>query len=176
MFTAVFIHSRQHLSTFLNVQDDDIYWCTADPGWVTGVSYGIIAPFSQGITQVNFSGNYKAETWFNILQNEKVTVWYTAPTALRMLMQDHGQADFDYDISALRTIFSVGEPLNPAVIDWAQKVLKRDIYDTWFQTETGAIMIANRPGIPIKPGSMGKPFAEIEAALFWMMTITLCPS
>ncbi len=159
-------------STFrgiLSVEDEDIYWCTADPGWVTGISYGVIGPWSQGITQVHYSGSYSAETWFQILEREKVNVWYTAPTALRMLMQEDealfqraGLAGFR---QSLRHIFSVGEPLNPAVIEWGRRVLKHDIYDTWFQTETGAIMISNHPGLDIRPGSMGKPFPPIEAAI-----------
>ncbi len=149
----------------LSVRDEDIYWCTADPGWVTGVSYGIIGPWSQGITQVHFGGSYNAETWFNLLRDEGVNVWYTAPTALRMLMQEEESLFAQYSLEPLRHIFSVGEPLNPAVIEWARRVLKRDIYDTWFQTETGAIMISNRPGLPVRPGSMGKPFAPVEAAV-----------
>lgn len=147
------------------IQDGDRYWCTADPGWVTGVSYGIIAPLSVGITQVVYAGGYDAHKWFDLLQNERINVWYTAPTALRMLMQNGDVAFESYDLSHLRSIFSIGEPLNPAVIEWAKQVLKKDIYDTWFQTETGAIMISNRPGVPIKPGSMGKPFFDIEAEI-----------
>jgi acetyl-CoA synthetase len=155
-------------STFrdiLSVADGDIYWCTADPGWVTGASYGIIGPWSQGVTQVHFGGNYNAETWFRILEDEKVNVWYTAPTALRMLMQEDVTIFQRADLAHLRHIFSVGEPLNPAVIEWGRRVLNHDIYDTWFQTETGAIMISNRPGIEIRPGSMGKPINTIEAAI-----------
>lgn len=149
----------------LSVQDDDIYWCTADPGWVTGISYGLIGPWSQGITQVHFGGSYNAETWCALLESEGVNVWYTAPTALRMLMQEDEALFARYNLARLRHIFSVGEPLNPPVIEWGRRVLKRDIYDTWFQTETGAIMISNRPGLPVKPGSMGKPIAPVEAAV-----------
>ncbi len=153
-------------STFrgiLSVADDDIYWCTADPGWVTGISYGVIGPWSQGITQVHFGGSYNAEAWFQILEREQVNVWYTAPTALRMLMQEDEALFRRADLTHLRHIFSVGEPLNPAVIAWGRRVLKHDIYDTWFQTETGAIMISNRPGLEIRPGSMGKPYPPVEA-------------
>lgn len=148
----------------LGVQKGDIYWCTADPGWVTGVSYGIIGPLSQGVTQIQFAGSYSAEAWFKILQDQRVNVWYTAPTALRMLMQEVSAFYKEFDLQALRHIFSVGEPLNPAVIEWGRRVLDRDIYDTWFQTETGAIMISNRPGLLVKPGSMGKPYTA-EAAI-----------
>lgn len=154
-------------STFrgiLSVADDDIYWCTADPGWVTGISYGVIGPWSQGITQVHFGGSYNAEAWFQILERERVNVWYTAPTALRMLMQEDEALYRRADLTHLRHIFSVGEPLNPAVIAWGRRVLNHDIYDTWFQTETGAIMISNRPGLEIRPGSMGKPYPPVEAA------------
>jgi len=159
------IHSQ--VSTFteiLSVGYEDIFWCTADPGWVTGVSYGIIAPMSQGITQVQFSGTFSAEAWFEILQREAINIWYTAPTALRMLMQEDDDLYRSFDLSHLKYIFSVGEPLNPAIISWSRRVLGKDIYDTWFQTETGSIMIANRPGLQIRPGSMGKPH-QVQALI-----------
>jgi acetyl-CoA synthetase len=149
----------------LNLQRDDIYWCTADHGWVTGTSYGIIGPWSLGITQVHYGGAYDAEKWFDILEGCGVTVWYTAPTALRMLMREEPAIFSRFNLGKLRHICSVGEPLNPEVISWGRKVLGKEIYDTWWQTETGAIMIANRPGLPIKPGSMAKPIPEIEAAI-----------
>ncbi|MBF0206892.1 MAG: AMP-binding protein [Oligoflexia bacterium] len=133
----------------------DRYWCTADQGWITGVSYGIIAPWSCGITQVHYAGAYNAESWLKILEKEKINIWYTAPTALRMMMQEEDSLIKSFDLSALKHILSVGEPLNPEVIHWSRKVLNKEIYDTWFQTETGSIMIANRPGKKIKPGSMG---------------------
>ena len=141
----------------LSVKDDDIFWCTADPGWVTGVSYGIIGPMSQGVQQIQYNGVYRAKVWFDILQKEKINIWYTAPTALRMLMQEDNTLYKKYDLSNLKYIFSVGEPLNPSVIEWVRSVLGKEVYDTWFQTETGAIMITNRPGMEIRPGSMGKP-------------------
>lgn len=149
----------------LQVTDKDIYWCTADQGWVTGTSYGIIGPWCLGITQIHYGGGYDAETWLTILEREKVTVWYSAPTALRMLMREDSTLFKRFDLSHLRHICSVGEPLNPEVINWAKNVLRKDIYDTWFQTETGAIMIANRPGLEIRPGSMGKPVDGITAAI-----------
>ena len=148
----------------LSVKDDDIFWCTADPGWVTGVSYGILGPMSQGVTQIQYSGTFKPEVWFDILQDYGVTIWYTAPTALRMLMLEEASLYQGYDLSALKHIFSVGEPLNPAVIQWVRNVLGKEVYDTWFQTETGAIMIANKPGMAVKPGSMGKPH-QVEAVI-----------
>ncbi len=149
----------------LGLKADDIYWCTADQGWVTGTTYGIIGPWSLGVTQVHYGGGYDAQAWLNLLAQEKISVWYSAPTALRMLMQEEESVFTFADLSSLRTIFSVGEPLNPEVITWSRSVLKHDIYDTWFQTETGAIMITNRPGLEIRPGSMGKPFDGIEPAI-----------
>lgn len=149
----------------LGLTDNDIYWCTADQGWVTGTSYGIIGPWSLGVTQVHYGGGYDAQAWMYLLASEKISVWYSAPTALRMLMREDESIFTGADLSSLRSIFSVGEPLNPEVIAWGQRLLERDIYDTWFQTETGAIMIPNRPGIPIRPGSMGKPFDGIEPAI-----------
>jgi acetyl-CoA synthetase len=149
----------------LGLCSDDVYWCTADQGWVTGTSYGIIAPWSIGVTQVHYGGGYDAEAWFTILERERVTVWYTAPTALRMLMREDPALFRRFDLSRLRHICSVGEPLNPEVIRWGRELLGKDIYDTWFQTETGAIMIANRPGLAVRPGSMGTPVPGIEAAI-----------
>ena len=156
---------NQTARQILGLKEDDKYWCSADQGWVTGTSYGVIGPWSCGVTQIHFGGQYDFETWFSILEREKITVWYTAPTALRMLMKEDLQLFKRFDLRELRHICSVGEPLNPEVINWARKVLGKDIYDTWFQTETGAIMIANHPGLEIKPGSMGKPVKGIEAAI-----------
>ena len=149
----------------LGLQADDIFWCTADQGWVTGTSYGIIGPWSLGVTQVHFGGGYDAQVWMNILSQERITVWYSAPTALRMLMREDENLFSSTDLTKLRHIFSVGEPLNPEVIQWSRRILKHDIYDTWFQTETGAIMITNKPGVDIRSGSMGKPVAGIEPAI-----------
>lgn len=158
-------YQSRTVSEVLNLKHDDLFWCTADQGWVTGTSYGIIGPWSHGITQIHYGGAYDAEQWFKILAEERVTVWYTAPTALRMLMREDESIYKKFDLSSLRLIFSVGEPLNPEVIHWAKRVFGKNIYDSWFQTETGAIMITNRPGIEIRPGSMGKPLVGIEAAI-----------
>ena len=149
----------------LGLRDGDRFWCTADQGWVTGTSYGIIGPWSLGITQVHFGGGYDPAKWFELLERERVSVWYTAPTALRMLLREEEGFFRGYDLSALRAIFSVGEPLNPEVIHWGRRVLGREIHDTWFQTETGAIAISNRPGLEVRPGSMGQSVAGIEAAI-----------
>jgi acetyl-CoA synthetase len=149
----------------LGLGEHDRYWCTADQGWITGTSYGIIAPWSLGATQIHYGGGYDARIWMDILARERITVWYSAPTALRMLMREDEEIFTAADISSLRSIFSVGEPLNPEVITWSRRVLGHNIHDTWFQTETGAIMIANRPGQAIRPGSMGMPVDTIEAAI-----------
>lgn len=149
----------------LDLGEEDVYWCTADQGWVTGTSYGIIGPWSLGVTQLHFGGGYDAQHWFTLLEQEQVTVWYTAPTALRMLLREEEDLYREFSLHRLKHIYSVGEPLNPEVIHWARRVLGKEIYDTWFQTETGAIMICNRPGIEIKPGSMGKPACGIEPTI-----------
>jgi acetyl-CoA synthetase len=156
---------RYTTEAVLGLTPDDIFWCTADQGWVTGTSYGIIGPWSIGVTQVQFGGSYNAEEWFRTLQDHRVTVWYSAPTALRMLMREEAALYGGFDLSALRHICSVGEPLNPEVIHWARRTIGKEVYDTWFQTETGAIMIANRPGLEIRPGSMGTPVDGIEPAI-----------
>jgi len=157
-------HQRRTAQEVLDLRPDDIYWCTADQGWVTGTSYGIIGPWSLGVTQIHYDGPYDAERWMQILSQEGVTVWYTAPTALRMLMRQDDGLFRKFDLSRLRHVCSVGEPLNPEAIHWGRKVLGKEIHDTWWQTETGGIMISNRPGLPIRPGSMGKPVVGIEAA------------
>lgn len=159
------LHQHTTTAEILGLQEDDIFWCTADQGWVTGTSYGIIGPWSHGITQVHYGGGYDAEAWFALLESEKINVWYTAPTALRMLLREQQELFSRFNLSALRHICSVGEPLNPEVILWARKTLGKEIYDTWFQTETGGIMIANRPGLEVRPGSMGTPVQGIEPAI-----------
>ena len=149
----------------LDLHPEDIYWCTADPGWVTGTSYGIIAPLVHGVTVVVDEEELDVDRWYRILAEQHVTVWYTAPTALRMLMKAGAERAADHDLSALRFIASVGEPLNPEAVVWGQDVLGLPVHDNWWQTETGGIMIANYPSMPIRPGSMGRPLPGIEAAL-----------
>jgi acetyl-CoA synthetase len=158
-----FTHHLKTMDEVFQVAPEDIYWCTADQAWVTGVTYGIIGPWAKGITQIHFTGKFDAVDWFEILQREKVTIWYTAPTALRMLIQDEARIIGKYDLPDLKRVYSVGEPLNPEILFWVRRVMRREIYDTWFQTETGGVMIANRPGLEIKPGSMGKPLDGIKA-------------
>jgi acetyl-CoA synthetase len=147
----------------LDLGPDDVFWCTADPGWVTGTSYGIVAPLLIGCTMISDEEEFDAERWYQNLEREKVTVWYTAPTAIRMLMKAGPELPKKYDLSRLRLIASVGEPLNPQAVIWGRDVLGRPIHDNWWQTETGGIMIANCLSMPIKPGSMGKPLPGIEA-------------
>lgn len=159
------LHQSRTAAEVLNLTESDIFWCTADQGWVTGTSYGIIGPWSLGVTQIHYGGGYDAKLWLDLLQNEAVTIWYSAPTALRMLMREDLKLCQSYDLRLLRHIFSVGEPLNPEVITWARAALGKDVYDTWFQTETGGIMITNRPGLEIRPGSMGTPLDGIETAI-----------
>ncbi|HET7309760.1 MAG TPA: acetate--CoA ligase [Mycobacteriales bacterium] len=149
----------------LDLHPDDVYWCTADPGWVTGTSYGVIAPLCHGVTLVVDEAEFDAARWWRILTSEKVTVWYTAPTALRMLMRSPGTPRLDHDLSALRFVASVGEPLNPEIVLWGEHALGLPVHDNWWQTETGGIMIANFAGCDIKPGSMGRPLPGVEAAV-----------
>lgn len=157
---------QQHLTTkwVLDVQTEDIYWCTADPGWVTGVVYGIIGPWSNGVTQIVYDGRFDPDRWYGIIEKHQVSIWYTAPTALRMLMTDETYLK-KHDLSSLRHIASVGEPLNPEAIVWAEKNIGLPIHDNYWQTETGSIVIANYPSMDIKPGSMGKPIPGISAAI-----------
>jgi acetyl-CoA synthetase len=143
----------------------DVYWCTADQGWVTGVTYGIIGPWVNGITQIQVEGNYNPELWMNILEEYNVNILYSAPTVFRMLMQLPDEFFKQFNLHKLKRIYCVGEPLNPPIIQWGKRVIGKEIYDTWFQTETGSIMIGNRPGIEIRPGSMGKPLSYIHAEI-----------
>ncbi len=149
----------------LDLQEDDIYWCTADPGWVTGTSYGMFAPWSNGITQAVYEGGFGAKRWYQFIEQQKVTIWYTAPTAIRMLMKAGDELPREYRFDSLRNIYSVGEPLNPEAVVWGEKIFGMAFHDNWWQTETGAIMIANYPIQDIKPGSMGRPFPGITAAI-----------
>lgn len=148
----------------LDIQENDIYWCTADIGWVTGVVYATLGPWGLGATQVMFEGRFSPDAWYKILQDYKVTLWYTAPTAVRMLMGSPVETK-DYDLSTLRQIFSVGEPLNPEAIWWGLKAYGLPFHDTWWQTELGGISITNYPVMDIRPGSMGKPLPGIKAAI-----------
>jgi acetyl-CoA synthetase len=157
-------------SWVLDLRDDDVYWCTADPGWVTGTSYGIIGPWSLGITQCVLDSGFTSARWYQFIQDNKVTVWYSAPTAIRSLMRDGEELAGGYDLSSLRHLASVGEPLNAEAVVWSEKTYGLPFHDTFWQTETGSIMIANYPGMEIKPGSMGKPFPGITAGILDLKT------
>jgi acetyl-CoA synthetase len=149
----------------LDLHPGDIYWCTADPGWVTGMSYGIISPLCNRVTMVVDEADFDLERWYGILERERIQVWYTAPTAIRMMMRAGGEAAKGHDFSALRFLASVGEPLNAECVIWGQQVFGLPFHDNWWQSETGGIMIANTADMDIKPGAMGKPLPGIEAGI-----------
>jgi acetyl-CoA synthetase len=149
----------------LDLKPGDIYWCNADPGWVTGTSYGIIGPWACGVTQVVLDAGFQADRWYAFLQKRRVTVWYSAPTAIRLLMREGTDLVRKYDLSSLRHLCSVGEPLNAEAVIWSKEAFGRPFHDTFWQTETGCIVITNLPGMEVRPGSMGKPFPGIEATV-----------
>ncbi len=147
----------------LDLHPEDIFWCTADPGWVTGTSYGIISPLTHGVTMIVDEAEFDAERWYHNIQEQGVTIWYTAPTAVRMLMKVGPDLPAQFDLSSLRFIASVGEPLNPEGVIWGQETFGLPIHDNWWQSETGGIMVANYAAMDIRPGSMGKPMPGITA-------------
>jgi acetyl-CoA synthetase len=149
----------------LDLHPEDVFWCTADPGWVTGMSYGIIAPLTNGVTSIVDEAEFDARRWYEIIQTQKVSVWYTAPTAIRMLMKTGLGLVRQFDVSSLRFLASVGEPLNPEAVVWGQEAFGRPFHDNWWQTETGGIMIANYAAMDVRPGSMGRPLPGVEAAI-----------
>ena len=149
----------------LDLHPDDIFWCTADPGWVTGTSYGIISPLTNGATLIVDHAEFDAERWYRILQDQKVTIWYTAPTAIRMLMKAGAEIASRFDLSRLRLMASVGEPLSPEAVVWGVEVFGKPFHDNWWQTETGGIMISNFASMDVKPGSMGRPLPGITAGI-----------
>ncbi|PLT31498.1 acetate--CoA ligase [Peribacillus deserti] len=158
----------QHYQTgkwVLDLKEDDVYWCTADPGWVTGTSYGIFSPWLNGASNVIVGGRFSPESWYQTLEDFGVTIWYSAPTAFRMLMGAGDEVIKKFDLSSLRHLISVGEPLNPEVVRWGMKVFNKRIHDSWWMTETGAQLICNYPSMEIKPGSMGKPIPGVQAAI-----------
>lgn len=167
---AVHVHNAvlHHCMTAkyaLDLHSDDIFWCTADPGWVTGTSYGIIAPLLHGVTNIVDEAEFDADRWYRILAEQKVNVWYTAPTAIRRLMRMDLEPRKIYNLEHLRFVASVGEPLNPEAVVWGRQKLGLNIHDNWWQTETGGIMIANFASMEIRPGSMGRPLPSVEAAI-----------
>jgi acetyl-CoA synthetase len=157
-----------HIATarwVLDLQDGDVYWCTADPGWVTGISYGVIAPLACGVTMLVDREEFDAPRWYEILDTQRVTVWYTAPTAIRMLMKAGVDLARTRTYPALRHLASVGEPLNPEAVVWGVEAFGRPFHDNWWQTETGGIMVANYACMDVRPGSMGRPVPGVEAAI-----------
>jgi len=145
----------------LDLRDDDVYWCTADPGWVTGISYGIIGPWSMGVSICVLNAGFSAQSWYKFIEKYKVTMWYSSPTAIRSLMKTSDHLVKSFNLTSLRHLASVGEPLNPEAVIWSEKIFGIPFHDTFWQTETGSIMITNFRGMKIKPGSMGKPFPGI---------------
>jgi acetyl-CoA synthetase len=164
----------QYLTTkwVLDLHDDDIYWCTADPGWVTGTSYGIIGPWSLGITQCVLDTGFSAQAWYRFIEKNRITVWYSAPTAIRSLMKAGDELVKSFDLSSLRHLASVGEPLNSEAVIWSERVFGKPFLDTFWQTETGSIMITNFPGMKVKPGSMGRTFPGITGTVLDPVTFT----
>ena len=156
-------HSTGRLA--LDLHPGDVFWCTADPGWVTGTSYGIFSPLTNGVTSVVDEAEMDAGRWYRILQEQRVSVWYTAPTAVRMLMRVGMEEARAHNFPTLRFIASVGEPLNPEAVVWGQEAFGMPIHDNWWQTETGGIMIANFASMDVRPGSMGRPLPGVEAAV-----------
>jgi len=159
------LHHQASARLALDLHPDDVFWCTADPGWVTGMSYGIIAPLVTGVTSIVDEGDFDADRWYRIVQEQRVEVWYTAPTAIRMLMRVGASVAHEYDLSSLRFVASVGEPLNPEGVVWGIEAFGLPIHDNWWQTETGGIMIANYAAEEVRPGSMGRPLPGVEAAI-----------
>lgn len=157
------VHEYLTAKWVLDIQEDDVYWCTADPGWVTGIAYEILGSWANGASTLVYSGRFSPEKWYRLIEKYKVNIWYTAPTAIRMLAAQGLDLVKKYDLSSLRYLASVGEPLNPEPIYWGLKAFNLPFHDNYWQTETGGIVIANYPSMPIKPGSMGKPFPGIEA-------------
>jgi acetyl-CoA synthetase len=161
---AVIVH---HASArfALDLKEDDRYWCTADPGWVTGMAYGVIAPLVCGVTSIVDQEEFDAERWYRLLAEENVTVWYTAPTAIRMLMKAGTELARAHRYPHLRFLASVGEPLNPEAVMWGMEVFAMPFHDNWWQTETGGILVANFASVDVKPGSMGLPIPGVEVAI-----------
>ncbi|MFI5212228.1 MAG: AMP-binding protein, partial [Ignavibacteria bacterium] len=149
----------------LDLKESDIYWCTADPGWVTGTSYGIIGPWANGITQCVLDSGFTADNWYSFIEKHKITVWYSAPTAIRALMKEGEDTIKKHDLSSLRYLASIGEPLNAEAVLWSDKVFGMKFHDTYWQTESGSMIVSNYPCMKIKPGSMGKPFPGMEVSL-----------
>jgi acetyl-CoA synthetase len=162
--------SYTHWAVFDLKADTDVYWCTADVGWVTGHSYMVYGPLSNAVTQVVYEGTPdfpERGRWWKIIQDQKVSILYTAPTAIRAFMKQGNDVPGKFDMSSLRILGSVGEPINPEAYVWYRHVIGGDrtpVVDTWWQTETGAIMISPLPGVTAgKPGSAMIPIPGVSA-------------
>ncbi|MFC1711584.1 acetate--CoA ligase [Patescibacteria group bacterium] len=170
------IYERKTAQFVLDIRDDDVYWCTADPGWVTGIAYEILGTWALGASTLVYAGRFNPQKWYDLIQEYKVTVWYTAPTAIRMLAATGLDLVKKFDLSTLRHLASVGEPLNPEAVFWGLKAFSLPFHDNYWQTETGGIVIANYPSLDIKPGSMGKPIPGIKAAVIDDKGVPLPPN
>ena len=147
----------------LDLHPAEVFWCTADPGWVTGIAYGLIGPLTCGVTMIVDREEFDPQRWYRILEEERVAVWYTAPTAIRMLMKAGTTLAHQRRFPQLRHMASVGEPLNAEAVIWGVEAFGMPFHDTWWQTETGSIMIANFAACDVLPGSMGRAVPGIEA-------------
>lgn len=159
------VQQKETARVVLDLKPEDRYWCTADPGWVTGIVYGIITNLTLGVTSYVYTGRFDPDKWYGALEKQKITVWYTAPTAIRMLMAKGDELVKKHDLTNLRYLASVGEPLNPEAVIWSKEVFGKMFHDTWWQTETGSMMVVNKPDTEIVPGSMGHPLPWVDAAI-----------
>ena len=146
----------------LDLRDGDVLWTTADPGWVTGTVYGAFAPWLCGVESFVREGRFEIEGWCRSIESHRVSVWYTAPTVFRRLMGKGEEVLKRHDLSSLRHLLSVGEPLPSEVVYWARRVFKIPIHDTWWMTETGMIMIANYPSHADQTRLYWKTFSRDE--------------
>ena len=166
------VHTALTTRYVFDLKDDDVFWCTADIGWVTGHSYIVYGPMALGATQVMYEGNptYPApDRLWEMVERYKVSVFYTAPTAIRTFLKLGSHYPDAHDLTSLRLIGTVGEPINPEAWMWYRRVIGGDrcpVVDTWWQTETGGIMISTLPGVhPTKPGAAGVPLFGVDAAV-----------
>lgn len=149
----------------LDLRDDDVYWCTADPGWVTGTSYGIYGPWTLGISSLVLGGRFSAERWYQAIEKYQVSVWYSAPTAFRMLMAQGIELTKKFNFKSIRHICSVGEPLNPEALRWIKKITGQAPHETWWMTETGMHIICNYRSLDFKVGATGRSFPGTYASV-----------
>ncbi len=149
----------------LDLRDDDVYWCTADPGWVTGTSYGIYGPWTLGVSSLVLGGRFSAERWYQAIEKYQVSVWYSAPTAYRMLMAQGIELTKKFNFKSIRHICSVGEPLNPEALRWIKKITGQAPHETWWMTETGMHIICNYRSLDFKVGATGRSFPGTYASV-----------